>query len=334
MIRRQTNIISSQEGSKRPWSRWIFFGFWIVILVTGVTYVVRHADFSIVADLPWDFWGLQVFILLSYLLFAAVLNLIILRRMGVGCSLLEVFLILQASYSASYLGPLKLGVPVRILLFRETLSTSYSKGTSATIAAQGIRLVSLAFVAAVGIGVKFRSYYIHLLVVLGALGIVALMGLLILRLSRLVHVQQRLLERVQSFLVSIYDAMRQIGVGTAIGLGVLSVGLMMLLSFSSFLIIDRFGGQVAYSEILFIDAISVFVGFVSFIPMGLGTRDATSILLLSQAKALQDSALYSVVIVQRMIWSLLPLIVGVVSFGILWIRVLICRDRRCSTPED
>jgi uncharacterized protein (TIRG00374 family) len=119
--------------------------------------------------------------------------------------------------------------------------------------------------------------------------------------------------------------MVQVGLVTVSKLTVLSLGLMMLMSLSSSLIISGLGEPIAYLDVLSIDAVSVFVGFVSFMPMGLGTRDATSVFLLRQAGASRD-VVYSIIVVQRLIWSLVPFAIGLLSASILWVRTLV-RER-------
>lgn len=322
-----------QKGAgKKTWHKLILFVIWVALIAWGGYYIVHHADLAIIYSLPWSFWVLQAMILLVYLLLGSVLTVVVLRSLKAACPLLRVFCILQTSYSSSYLGPIKLGVPLRIFLFKQMLGVPYSKATSATILTQGIRLSILALVTALGIGIKFQEYYVQLLILIGAAIILLLVILVILRLARRANTQQKIPRRLREFLMSMYGAMKEVGIRAVIEAGLLSTILMLLMSYSSFFTLNQLGEHLAFFDVFLIDAISLFIGFVSFIPMGFGTRDATYILLLQQSKVPPEIA-YSITIVQRMIWSLLPFAIGLISASVLGVRLLI-KNSKVPLPTE
>lgn len=305
--------------------RWHKIGFgivWVGLLIWGVVYVLRSADLALMYSQPPGFWLLQALILLVYLVLGSQLVAFILRKMGTTCSLLMIFLAMQASYSTSYLGPIKLGVPLRIVLFNKLFNASYSTATSATLLAQAIRIGALSLLAVIGVLVRFHQYTGQMTIALVTLAVLSGIGWVALKLFSRLQLQQRLLDRLQDFLVSIYHTTKSIGWQAAIILVVKALTLTALLSLSSYLVMRQFNQPLSYLDLLFIDAVSIFIGLISFMPMGLGTRDATAIFLL-RSTGVPEEVSYTVVIVQRMIWSLLPFVIGLISANVLGAKSLL-----------
>lgn len=317
---------------RRRWRNIVLGIIWVALLAWGVSYILRSADLSLIPGQPAGFWLLQALILLIYLGLGSQLVVAILRRMGIACSLPMVFLVMQSSYSSSYLGPVKLGLPLRIVLFNRLFGASYSTATSATLLAQAVRIGMLFLVAVIAVLARFHTYTTEMAIALGTLAALGSMGLIVLKAIRRLDVQQKLLGRLQDFLISIYNTMKSIGWRTVMQITVLAGILIALLSLSSYLVIRQFSQPLSYVEVLFIDAISMSIGLISFMPMGLGTRDATAIFLL-HAAGVPEGVSYTVVIVQRMIWALLPFVIGLISASALGARSLVA-TAECLPGED
>jgi uncharacterized protein (TIRG00374 family) len=312
-------------AKRKGWGRKIALALvWIALLVWGIIYVLRSADLSLIYSQPVGFWLLQALILLVYLAIGSELVAIILRKMGVACSSPMVFLVMQTSYSSSYLGPVKLGVPLRVVLFNKIFGASYSAATSATLLAQAIRIGILFLVATAGVLVRFRTYVEEMLIALAALVVLAGVGFVVLKLIRRFDFQQRLLDRARNFVLSIYDTTKSVGWQTVVVITGMALVITALLSLSSYLVALQFDQPLSYLDVFFIDAVSIFIGLISFMPMGLGTRDATVIFLL-QGAGVPEEISYTIVIVQRMVWSLLPFVIGLISANILGVKSLVAK---------
>jgi uncharacterized protein (TIRG00374 family) len=89
---------------------------------------------------------------------------------------------------------------------------------------------------------------------------------------------------------------------------------------SSYFIILSCGGTISFSSVLYIDAFALLVGFLSLMPMGLGTRDATYLFLLTSV-GIPKETICTIILIQRFIWSGVPIAMGIFSSLILVTKI-------------
>ena len=112
-----------------------------VLFVLAALYILSilpKIDFNILLDISLQTWLLVIFLFIT----VQVLNIwyfqLILTRMCTINSLPKLFQVLFASYSLNYAGPLKLGMPVRVYLFKRILGVPYTAGIATVIATTGL----------------------------------------------------------------------------------------------------------------------------------------------------------------------------------------------------
>ena len=305
---------------KQHRGRLALFAVIIVILAWGCYYLFSRANLSLILSRRWDFWAMQIAILSSYFAIATFFVGVLIRGMGVPAKFPDLFLILMTSQSSSYLGPLKLGIPLRIYLFKRMMGASYATGVSATLLAQYIRVLSIVLICALGVIAKYYQYTWMLLVVLLLMGLAVAAAVLCVRWLKRIEPRGKMLIRAKVFVMSMAEKARMVPPRQWIVAGAMALVMNAVMSLSSYCIITSCGGTISFVQILFIDAFAVFVGFVSFMPMGLGTRDATYLFFLTSIGMPRDTVC-TVILIQRMIWSLAPIAVGIVSSLIIAARL-------------
>jgi len=95
-----------------------------------------------------------------------------------------------------------------------------------------------------------------------------------------------------------------------------------LLGVRSFYAFQLFGGSMNVLELVGISAAAFALGSVSFLPMGLGVRDATLVALFVQAGADRDVAI-AVAALDRLLSTGVPLILGLLSAQVLGLRAIL-----------
>jgi len=107
--------------------------------------------------------------------------------------------------------------------------------------------------------------------------------------------------------------------------------MFVLLGVRSFYAFQLFGGSMNVMELVGISAAAFALGFVSFVPMGLGVRDATLVALFVQAGADRDVAI-AVAALDRLLSTGVPFLLGLLSAQILGLRAFLgAKDREAQT---
>jgi uncharacterized protein (TIRG00374 family) len=86
-----------------------------------------------------------------------------------------------------------------------------------------------------------------------------------------------------------------------------------------YLVLRMLGYAVSPLTLLYVQAIAVTTGNLSMIPLGLGARDASFVLLLAHLKVPNEIAL-SVAVIQRLFSPGWPLLLGLISTNVLGLR--------------
>lgn len=248
-------------------------------------------------------------LVISLFLIVQLLNVLyfklILTRMCNISSLSKLFQILFASYSLNYAGPLKLGIPVRVLLFKRVLGVPYGAGIVTVVATTGLDVLVIIILALA----LFAWIYISPLVglILGLATAIILTGLVWL-FHRLPYTRPKRPRWLASFLSDLGN-LSPFTISSAL---VISAIKSLLICLGSWIILVGIGGAISLAELTFVYLTSHLAGLLSFIPMGIGIKDASLIELLSRLE-ISSSVGIVFVAIDRLIWSLAPLLIGLVA---------------------
>lgn len=115
--------------------------------------------------------------------------------------------------------------------------------------------------------------------------------------------------RLAEWLADVRDAMRRTSVTTLCSVVGLALAKRLVLACTSYLILRDIGGYLPLKLIIYLQSSAILVGFVSMIPLGLGTRDVTSFFLYAHL-GLPPEAAVVMAAFERLIWTLVPLCLG------------------------
>ncbi len=116
--------------------------------------------------------------------------------------------------------------------------------------------------------------------------------------------------RLTGFLADLRDGMRKTTVATFAALVGLVLTKRVVLACVSYLLLKDFGNDLPFMEVIFVQSSAILVGFASMIPLGLGTRDATTILLYTHL-GLPPEVSAAMAAMERLVWTLVPFCLGI-----------------------
>ena len=255
--------------------------------------------------LSFERWLLVISLfLIVQLLNVLYFKLILTRMCNIG-SLSKLFQILFASYSLNYAGPLKLGIPVRVLLFKRVLGVPYGAGIATVVVTTGLDVL-ITIVLALALLAWFHISPL-LGIILGLASVIILTGL-----AWLFHKLPFARPKRPRWLASFLSDLGNLSPFTISSAIVISAIKSLLICLGSWIILVGLGGVISLAEFTLVYLTSHLAGLLSFIPMGIGIKDASLIELLSRLE-ISPSVGIVLVAIDRFIWSFAPLLIGLVA---------------------
>ena len=247
---------------------------------------------------------------------------VLLRGMGYRTSLRRLYLAITAGGTATAVTPIKFGIPVRIALYRQLFGMPVSAGIGSMVLEVVVLLVSMALVL-----IPYSVWGAQRdgpLVVVGLAVAVAMM-LISVRLDLvsqwLATIRFRGLgARLASFANSYAAVMRQISKTHLFAFLAMYVVRHLVDALCFYFVLQSFASDIGIVYLLYVSVLSYMVGTLSMIPMGLGSRDITTVLLLVRAGASQEVAVASTA-AMRVFYTFVPLMRGLISINILGLKV-------------
>jgi uncharacterized membrane protein YbhN (UPF0104 family) len=242
-------------------------------------------------------------------------------------SLGHLYLVVTASLAANYSTPVKAGIPLRVYLYKRIMGIGLATGSA---------LVGLELLLGTVVPAVISILALVLLLPRGELAVPALVGAgAAVAVAAIALVRSRSYDRVVGRLPLPGIARRLLAPGGGFVAAVRGVPLSSLAAASgvyaamfvfvgvrSFYAFELFGGSMNVMELVGISAVAFTVGSVSFLPMGLGIRDATLVALFVQAGADRDVAI-AVAALDRLLSTGVPFLLGILSAQILGLRAVV-----------
>ena len=286
-----------------------------LITIVYLSKFLPKIDFSLFYLLSYKSWiAVICLFVLVQLLNIYYFNIIISRICNVD-SLFKLSQVLFASHSFNYAGPLKLGIPVRLFLFKQILEIPYTAGVASLVATTGLDVLVM-----VTLTVSFSAWiFIGPMVGLGlgAAGLICLVGSA--ALYQKLHSTRT--ER-SSWVGRFFSELGKIPPRIILYCVLIGAAKSLLNGFAGWIVLTGLGATTSLVEFVFIYFASHLAGLLSLIPMGIGVKDLSIIEMLSRAGA-SASASIDFVAVDRLVWSLLPLLIGLLAGWHLGVNALI-----------
>jgi len=276
-----------------------------LITIIYLVKIIPEIDLSIFSLLSYKRWlAVICLFFLVQLLNIHYFNIIISRICNVD-SLFKLSQVLFASHSFNYAGPLKLGIPVRLFLFKQILGIPYTAGVASLMATTGLDVLVM-----VALTVSFSAWiFIDPLVGLG-LG-AAVLTCLIGSAALYQKLHPARTER-SSWIGRFFSELGKISPWITLYCVLIAAAKALLNGFAGWIVLTGLGATASLVEFVFIYLASHLAGLLSLIPMGIGVKDVSIIELLSRAGA-SASVSIGFVAIDRLVWSLLPLLMGLLA---------------------
>jgi uncharacterized protein (TIRG00374 family) len=244
---------------------------------------------------------------------------LLLRDMGHRVGVVRLTVGLFADYSSNLTGAPGTGTPMR------ARGLPVSAGTSAAAL-----LYSVEFGISVLIALTGLNYFVPE-TTFRNVAWVAVAAVVIVALSVVFHVSRRkesrlprVGRRLSDFLADVRDGMRKTTASTLAVVVGLALAKRVVLAATSYLILNEIGSPLGFRGIIFLQSAAILVGFVSMVPLGLGTKDIATFLLYMRL-GMPPEVSMAMAVLERAIWTLVPFCLGLVCALLTGARP---RDRR------
>jgi uncharacterized protein (TIRG00374 family) len=255
---------------------------------------------------------------------------LLIRASGYRTTLVQAYLVLTASLSVNYVTPVKVGIPLRVYLYRYFMGIPAATGTALITLEALLGIVVPALIAIAGVAslfpfIGFLRPVVLLLIVGSVFAAVTLFPSR--RIKPFVRrlPLQRAVKRIASFGGQVQISLRNLPVWALLSTTILIILNLAAVAIRLHLVLQMLGYAVSPMALLYVQAIAVTTGNLSMIPMGLGVRDASLVLLLAQLGVPNEIAL-SVGVIQRLFSPGWPLLLGLISANILGISEAVKRS--------
>jgi uncharacterized protein (TIRG00374 family) len=286
-----------------------------LITIVYLSKIIPEIDFNLLSLFSYKRW----FSVICLFFLVQVINIyyfhMIISRIYNVDSLLKFSQVLFASHSFNYAGPLKLGMPVRLFLFKQVLGIPYTAGVASLIATTGLDVLVM-----VALTVSLSAWIFVGPLAGFALGVTVLACLTgsAAFYQKFHSAQRERSSRIARFFLELAKLSPLITFYAIL----IAAAKSFLNGVAGWIVLTGLGASTSLVELIFIYLASHLAGLLSLIPMGMGVKDVSVIGLLSRAGA-STSVGIDFVAIDRLVWSLLPLLMGLVAGWQLGVRALI-----------
>jgi uncharacterized protein (TIRG00374 family) len=319
---------------------WITLSILLTLFVIGTTlliHLLRDLDWSSIGRAAPLYLGLILALSIAETTFYTLAVHVLIRASGYNPTLLHTYLLLTSSLSTNYITPIKAGVPLRVYLYKQFLGIPVATGTALITVELLIGIVIPALIAVVGIVSLFPFIGLvgplALLIVVGC----GAMAILFFSPERMKPLAQRLpfqglVQRVMRFSEQTRDGLANLPVWSLLSMAGLVALTFAAVTMRLYVILQMLGHPVSLLALLYAQMISITSGNISLIPMGLGVRDASLMLLLLHLGVPREVAI-SVAIIQRLLSPGWPLLLGMISSSILGTRMILANAEESENGD-
>lgn len=294
-------------------------------LTAALVALLLTYDFTLLRKLSLDIVAVLVLLSLVYSFLYGVGVSLILRSIGISRSAWRVFLVISGSGTASYLGNVQLGIPLRVFMFKRLLDIPYPAG------AVSVALETACWFGLMGLGLLVSgplAYYAPWITLLIAI-VLAIAGYN-LALPICGHLLKKLPDRigkvslsgVRSLLLELILGLEDVKwFWLAAALAVFCVNYAIDVA-TVILVVRNYGHAISPWNALQAVILPYLAGLVTMVPMGIGVRDVSMVALLTSSGVYSDIAT-TVALIQRLLRTVIPLIIGIAAVNILGLRAIL-----------
>ena len=238
---------------------------------------------------------------------------------------------MTAGGAATFVGDPKLGIPVRVFLFRTILGIPVAISSAAIVLETVLWLFIIGVVLILPVPHIWGSKYWT--VSLSAISLMILSVLFLIAGNKIIDIIPKSFHRfkfakISQFVADFIFGIKNINkIDTIKAILAFAVG-WLVNAVSLWVILYEFGWRLNIQDLVYVGVFAYLVGTFSMLPMGLGSRDVTLVLLLTQLGPNSDIAT-ATALIQRVFRTVVPLFIGLISINILGIG----RFKQSIRPE-
>lgn len=332
MAKSQSPIYRKLRFGSRVHSRLAVGVVLALLIISAITliYLLRDVDLTQFREVGPFYLTLILLLSVLSIGFYSLAVYILIQASGYKTTFGQTYLVLTASLSANYVTPIRVGIPLRIYLYKHFMGIPVSTGTALITVEVMVGMLTPAFIAFAGTALIFPALGVKVPIILISILLVGLLFVLRVRVESLQPFFERspfsnAVTQLVHFVKRVQGALRQLPVAKLVGVVVLDLLILGLQTMRLWLVLSILGVQESPLALLAVLTISLTAGNLSMIPMGLGVRDASFTLLLTQLGVPSEIALAAAVI-QRLFSPGWPLLLGLISANILGVSELVKRS--------
>jgi uncharacterized protein (TIRG00374 family) len=290
---------------------WLLFFFLLLFLFIGFFHISFKQIIQSVVSLRA--WQLSVLIAVYFMISLCI---IICRKYLVfslnhSCTFKNLVLIHFASSAAHYSTPAKIGYPLTIYLLKKYEDIPYSTGTALIFIELTMSMGVSGLSALLGSLFYFHEYVGSIFKVLLILCVV---GTFALWLIKVLAFNQKISNRYRTSIRDMIKAFSNIPLKRLLFYCVLTAGTQTIIAASLVVLCGFLSIEINIWQAVTASTAAFFLGGISMIPMGLGVREASMILFLSQF-GIDNVSSILIVTIQRLLSTGLSFVLGSI-FGV------------------
>ncbi len=301
----------------------ILWGLAILFFLAMGIYVLTQVDLTVFSQISiTTLVYLIILNILTTVIYAIGVQ-IYLKGMGHNVSLKKLYMVINGSGTASSVSNVKLGIPLRVYLFKQILGVPISVGTASVVLETAVWFFINPLIMAIGAPVFFGAEgWVSILAAVGLIVLIIVGFLLLPRIEALIPDRmfkintRKLRDFITEFRISL----------SAINKTKLVIGSLVMISnylleaLCLYLIFKEFGWILNIFEMTFVIVFAYLVGLFSLIPMGIGPQDISLVYLLTKLGIPQVIGTAAAVI-NRLTRVVIPIIIGLISINLLGINI-------------
>lgn len=295
---------------------WLLVFFTVVALIMVVYQVSFQEMWTTISKLK--LWQILVLVALFFMhsVFHIASRKVLLHALNTACGLKNLTYIHFATLAAHYSTPAKIGFPLAVYLLNRFERVPYAIGTAMIIIELTVITGFCALISTIGALTLFMDTVTPIFI--GMFGLV-LFGVLLLVGIRVMLLKTSPENRLSQYVTKTMDAYQHINRTWFLPYFFVVVSMSILGGVTLWCLSFFYSEEISLWQSVVASSTSFFIGAVSMVPMGLGTRDV-SMLMCLQHYGISDGTALSIVTIQRILSTGLGFILGILFGSILGVR--------------
>jgi uncharacterized protein (TIRG00374 family) len=307
----------------------ILWGLAILFFLAMGVYVLTQVDLTVFSQISVSTLVYLIILNILTTIVYAIGVQIYLKGMGYNVSLKKLYMVINGSGTASSVSNVKLGIPLRVYLFKQILGVPISIGAASVVLETAVWFFINPLIMAIGAPIFFGAEgWVSILAAVGLIVVISVGFLLLPRIEALIPNRMFKINtrKLRDFITEFRISLSAINKTKLVTGTLIMISNYLLEALCLYLIFKEFGWILNIFELTFVIVFAYLVGLFSLIPMGIGPQDISLVYLLTRLGVTQDIGAAAAVI-NRLTRVVIPIIIGLISINLLGVNIF------KSTPE-